>query len=170
MIELSATVTSGEGSEKHNHSINYRSKTLTHTHDTSEETVKELIPYEKTYQEQINELMEPYIREYNNSRDAKLKEAWKRFDNGEIQRKPKQKDYKHMDFDYYTFEQERKTKNKKTGKYEQKPEERKQTYLQPFVNRPSSTDYLDGISMHAVWHKCFPFQPNLLENSIPLSQ
>lgn len=121
MIELSATVTSGEGSEKHNHSIKYRSKTLTHTHDTSEETVKELIPYEKTYQEQINELMDPYIKEYNNSRDAKLKEAWERYEKGEIQQKPKQKDYKHMDFDYYTFEQERKTKNKKTGKYEQKP-------------------------------------------------
>ena len=53
MLEMSATVTVGEGSEKHNHSIGYRSQELKHTHDTSKETVIELVPYEKTYKEKI---------------------------------------------------------------------------------------------------------------------
>ena len=94
MLELSATVTSGEGSEKHNHDIGYRSKKLKHTHDTSVDTVRELVPYKKSYQDQINELMKPYIEKYNRSREEKYKKAWKKFEKGEIKNKPKSKDYK----------------------------------------------------------------------------
>lgn len=121
MLELSATVTSGEGSEKHNHDIGYRSKKLKHTHDTSVDTVRELVPYKKSYQDQINELMKPYIEKYNRSREEKYKKAWKKFEKGEIKNKPKSKDYKPMDYDYYTYLLEKETKNKKTGKFEKKP-------------------------------------------------
>lgn len=121
MLELSATVTSGEGSEKHNHDIGYRSKKLKHTHDTSVDTVRELVPYKKSYQDQINELMKPYIEKYNKSREEKYKKAWKKFEKGEIKNKPKSKDYKPMDYDYYTYLLEKETKNKKTGKFEKKP-------------------------------------------------
>ena len=60
MNEVSVTITAGEGCEEHNHGLEYRSK-LEHTHDTNKDTVIELVPYEKSYKEQINELMKPYI-------------------------------------------------------------------------------------------------------------
>lgn len=64
MNEVSVTITAGEGCEEHNHGLEYRSK-LEHTHDTNKDTVIELVPYEKSYKEQINELMKPYIKERN---------------------------------------------------------------------------------------------------------
>jgi len=63
MAEISVTVTVGEGSERHNHDLEYRS-TLKHVHDMKDGVI-ELVPY-RPYQEQINELMKPYIDEYNN--------------------------------------------------------------------------------------------------------
>ena len=47
MNEVSVTITAGEGCEEHNHGLEYRSK-LEHTHDTSKDTVIELVPYDQT--------------------------------------------------------------------------------------------------------------------------
>lgn len=121
MLEMSATVTVGEGSEKHNHSIGYRSQELKHTHDTSKETVIELVPYEKTYKEKINELMKPYIEKYNKRVEERWQEAWERFNNGDRKSKPKRKNYPHLGFDYYSDHIKDERKNKKTGKVERLP-------------------------------------------------
>ena len=62
MKELSVTITFGMGNEAHNHDLEYR-ETLEHVH-AREDGVVELLPY-RPYRNQINELMRPYIDEYN---------------------------------------------------------------------------------------------------------
>lgn len=99
MRELSVTCTVGQGSEVHNHDLEYR-KTLKHVHDRPDGVI-ELIPY-VDYQTRINELMRPYIDEYNAKVEKRYQEAWERYNNGEIKSKPKRKDYKKMDYDYYS--------------------------------------------------------------------
>ena len=97
MREFSATVTAGTGSETHNHHLEYR-QGLAHTHER-EDGVIELIPY-RDYREQINEIMRPYITEYNERADERYKAAWERHNRGETKTKPRRRDYKHADYDY----------------------------------------------------------------------
>lgn len=118
MVELSVTVTAGEGSEIHNHDLEYR-KTLKHVHDR-EEGIVELIPY-RPYQEQINEAMKPFIDEYNAKVDARYQAAWDRYNSGKIKTKPRRRDYKKMGYDYYSDHWEDKCNNPRTGKVEELP-------------------------------------------------
>ena len=92
MNEVSVTITAGEGCEEHNHGLEYRSK-LEHTHDTNKDTVIELVPYEKSYKEQINELMKPYIKERNEYTLKRKAAAWDRYNSGQIKTKPRNRDY-----------------------------------------------------------------------------
>ena len=81
MKELSVTITFGMGNEAHNHDLEYR-ETLEHVH-AREDGVVELLPY-RPYRDQINELMRPYIDEYNAERDRRLQAAWDRYNAGEL--------------------------------------------------------------------------------------
>lgn len=96
---VSCTATIGKGSEKHNHDLEYR-ETLKHVHGSREDVI-ELIPY-RSYQEQINEMMKPYIDEYNEKQQARYKAAWERYNSGQIKTKPRKANYKPMGYDYYT--------------------------------------------------------------------
>lgn len=98
MREVSVTCTVGKGNEIHNHDLEYR-KTLKHVHDRPEGVI-ELIPY-RDYREQINELMKPYIDEYNENVEKRYQAAWERYNAGEIKSKPKRKDFPKMGYDYY---------------------------------------------------------------------
>lgn len=118
MVELSVTVTAGEGSEDHNHDLEYR-KTLKHVHDRKEGII-ELIPY-RPYQEQINEAMKPFIDEYNAKVDSRYQAAWDRYNAGKITTKPRRRDYKKMGYDYYSDHWEDKCNNPRTGKVEELP-------------------------------------------------
>lgn len=120
MIEMSATVTVGKGSERHNHDLGYR-ESLKHCHETDEFSVIELVPYEKTYKEQINEIMKPYIDEYNQKQEDRLKAAWDRYNAGKIKTKPRKRDYKKLDYDYYEDHLNDTRHNKKTNKDELVP-------------------------------------------------
>ena len=98
---VSCTITVGEGSEKHNHDLRYRAS-LTHTHTADRpDAIIELIPY-RPYNEQINEMMKPYIDEYNRRQQERYHAAWDRYNNGIIKTKPRKRDFKTMDYDYYT--------------------------------------------------------------------
>ncbi len=98
MREVSVTCTVGKGNEIHNHDLEYR-KTLKHVHERPEGVI-EMIPY-KDYREQINELMKPYIDEYNENVERRYQAAWDRYNAGEIKSKPKRKDFPKMGYDYY---------------------------------------------------------------------
>lgn len=98
MRELSVTCTVGEGCEIHNHDLEYR-ESLKHVHDRPDGVI-EVIPY-VDYRTKINELMRPYIDEYNANVDRRYQEAWERYNNGEIKSKPKRKDFPKMGYDYY---------------------------------------------------------------------
>lgn len=98
--QVSCTATVGAGSEVHNHSIEYR-KILDHT-DTANrpDAIIELIPY-RPYKEKINELMKPYIDQYNARVEQRFQSNLERYKQGEIKSRPKRKDYKPMGYDYY---------------------------------------------------------------------
>ena len=116
--ELSVTITSGYGSERHNHDFSYR-QTLSHVNGTPEDII-ELVPY-RNYEEQINEIMKPYIDEYNERQKEKYTKAWERYNSGAIRSKPKRKDYKEMSYEYYAEHKNDAKKNPKTGKIERMP-------------------------------------------------
>lgn len=118
MREVSVTVTCGVGSEKHNHDLDYRS-TLEHVHGRAESVI-ELHPY-KSYKEQINSLLEPFIDEYNENVDNRYKAAWERYNSGITKTKPRKRDYKKMDYNYYDKHKDDTIKNPNTGKIEQLP-------------------------------------------------
>ena len=119
MAAISATVTCGQGSERHNHDLDYR-ETLEHVHGSPDDVI-ELVPYEKSYKEQINDLLRPYIDEYNHLQDQKYDDAWERYRAGERKSKPKRRDYKHMDYDYYTAHVDDEIMNPHTNKKEHVP-------------------------------------------------
>lgn len=96
--KVSCTVTVGKGSEKHNHDLDYRAK-LEHVHGSADDVI-ELIPY-RSYKEQINALMKPYIDEYNRRQQERYQAAWDRYNAGEIRTKPRKRDYQPMDYDYF---------------------------------------------------------------------
>lgn len=119
MTEVSVTVTVGEGSEMHNHDLEYRS-TLTHVHDMDDGVI-ELVPYTACYRDKINALMKPYIDEYNERVDQRYQEAWGRYNAGEIKTRPRKRNYKHMDYDYCAAHENDYITNPVTGKREQIP-------------------------------------------------
>ena len=96
---ISCTCTVGDSSERHNHDLDYRAG-LKHVHGSAEDVI-ELIPY-RSYQEQINEMMKSYIVEYNQRQQQRYKEAWHRYNNGEIKTKPRKRNYEPMGYDYYS--------------------------------------------------------------------
>ncbi len=96
---ISCTVTCGAGNEAHNHDLEYR-ETLEHVHGRPDGVI-EIIPY-RSYKEQINEYMRPYIEAYNKGRDAAYQEAWERYNAGERKTKPRRREFAHMGYDYYT--------------------------------------------------------------------
>lgn len=116
---ISVTVTVGEGSEKHNHDVEYR-KTLEHIKTDEQAQVLELIPY-KDYKAQINDLMKPYIDEYNEKQKKRYQEAWERYNNGQIKTKPRKANYKPMDYDYYSAHKDDVYYNQKDNKTEPLP-------------------------------------------------
>lgn len=118
MTEISVTITCGEGSEKHNHDLEYRS-TLKHVHDRPEGVI-ELIPY-RDYKTQINEALKPYIDEYNEGVAAREAAAWERYRAGEIKTKPRKRDYKRMGYDYVADHIDDEQHNPRTGKTEKMP-------------------------------------------------
>lgn len=114
--KVSVTVTVGEGSELHNHDIGYR-QTLEHVHGGADDVI-ELIPY-RPYREQINEMMKPYIDEYNAKQQERYAAAWERYNKGEIKTKPRKRDYQPMGYDYFEDHKDdvyynRATKDKET--------------------------------------------------------
>lgn len=116
---ISVTVTVGEGSERHNHDVEYR-KTLEHIKTDEQAQVLELIPY-KPYKEQINDLMKPYIDEYNERQKQRYNEAWERYNTGQIKTKPRKANYKPMDYDYYSAHKDDVYYNQKDNKTEPLP-------------------------------------------------
>lgn len=115
MQEISVTITSGKGSEPHNHDIKYRQE-LAHV-DQDRGQVTELIAY-KPYREQINEAMKPYIDEYNRKVEVRYVAAWKRYETGEIKTKPRRRDFQPEDPDYFAAHLHDTFFNRKTGKRE----------------------------------------------------
>lgn len=115
---VSCTCTVGEGSERHNHDLDYR-QTLEHVHGGPEDVV-ELVPY-RPYKEQINEIMYPYIKAYNDEVDARFEAAKQRYKEGKIKSRPKRRDYQHMDYDYYEAHLHDTKKNPITKKLEEVP-------------------------------------------------
>lgn len=98
MNSVSVTITVGGGSEIHNHDLEYRS-TLNHVHGGADDVI-ELIPY-RPYSDQINDMMRPYIDDYNQRQMERYNAAWKRYNNGEIKTKPRNANYRPMNYDYY---------------------------------------------------------------------
>ena len=118
MNGISATVTCGAGSERHNHDLDYRAN-LKHVH-AMQNGVIELVPY-VDYQQKINELVKPFIDEYNQNVDERYAQAWERYKAGEIKSKPKKRDYQKMGYDYYADHKDDVIKNPNTNKNEEVP-------------------------------------------------
>lgn len=118
MIELSVSVTLGNGCEQHNHDSGYR-LTLDHVlvMDGGE---LELVPY-NTYNSYINELLRPAIDEYNARRQNKYQEAMDRYDNGELKSKPKKQAYQPISYDYAGDHERRYIHNPSTNRVESIP-------------------------------------------------
>lgn len=119
MKEISVTVTVGQGNERHNHDLDYRS-TLNHVHETKDGVI-ELVPYTQNYRHQINELIKPYIDKYNQRVDERYQEAWNRYNNGEIKTKPRKRDYKYKSYNYCSEHEHDTFKNPITNKTEKIP-------------------------------------------------
>ena len=112
---ISCTCTVGEGSERHNHDLDYRA-TLKHVHG-SPDNVIELIPYH-SYQDQINDMIKPHIDQYNQRQQQRYQEAWARYNNGEIKTKPRKRNYQPIGYDYYTDHLNDTYYNRKTARNE----------------------------------------------------
>lgn len=113
--KVSCTATVGKGSEIHNHDLEYRSA-LKHVHERPDGII-ELIPY-RDYKTQINELMKPYIDEYNEKQQARYQAAWERYNSGHIKTKPRKSNYKPMSYDYYEAHKDDVYYNQATKKLE----------------------------------------------------
>ena len=116
MLQVSVSVTAGVGSERHNHDIEFRS-TLEHV-TPSPDGVIELIEY-VPYNQQINEIMKPYIDQYNRRRDFKYEQAFQRYEQGHLKCKPKKQAYEHMDYNYAEKNRHRKQRHATTGRVEE---------------------------------------------------
>ena len=118
MSEVSVTVTVGEGSEEHNHDLEYRT-TLKHVHDRPDGVI-ELVPYQN-YITTIDEAMQPYIDRYNQRVDERYQAAWDRYNAGEIKTKPRKRDYQKMGMSYVHETYGERHRNPHTGKVEDVP-------------------------------------------------
>ena len=117
---VSCTATVGAGSEQHNHDLTFR-EALDHTNTADRpEAIIELIPY-RPYKTQINELMQPYIKAYNEEVEARFEAAKERYRRGEIKSRPKRRDYKLMEYDYYETHLHDTYRNPVTKKVEELP-------------------------------------------------
>lgn len=125
MTELSVTVTAGWGSEEHNYDINYRSSLPNVLADP--DNVIEMVPY-VDYQEQINEIMKPYIEMKNQRTEERFRDAEKRYQAGEIKAKPSKKSFPMEDYDFAQKHRFRKIKNPRTGRMEEYPYIRSTTF------------------------------------------
>lgn len=112
MNEISCTIKVGHSSEKHNHDVKYRDslKHVIQYEDESERDkyVIELVNYDtdasesnkeepgSKYEKIINEYMQPFIDNYNKSRDDAFAEAKKRYEEGKIKSAPRKAKYKHI--------------------------------------------------------------------------
>lgn len=120
MKQISVTITVGQGSERHNHDLNYRKK-LEHVRNHGDDGVIELIPYNQSYEEQINQLMKPYIDRYNQRQQERYEEAWERYNTGQIKTKPRKRNYQPVSYDYYQEHKDDTYFNRATGQHEQLP-------------------------------------------------
>ena len=117
---VSCTATVGAGSEQHNHDLTFR-EALDHTNTADRpDAIIELIPY-RPYKTQINELMQPYIKAYNEEVEARFEAAKERYRRGEIKSRPKRRDYKLMEYDYYETHLHDTYRNPVTKKVEELP-------------------------------------------------
>lgn len=118
MIELSVSVTLGNGCEQHNHDSGYR-LTLDHVlvMDGGE---LELVPY-NAYNSYINNLLRPAIDEYNARRQSKYQEELDRYANGERANKPKKQAYLPISYDYAGDHERRYIRNPSTNRVESMP-------------------------------------------------
>lgn len=116
MNEVSVTVTVGEGSEIHNHDLDYR-ETLSHVHARSEGVI-ELIPY-RHYEEAIDAAMKPYIDAYNARVEERYQAAWERYNSGQIKTKPRKRDYQKLSDFYFHDHYFDVHRNPHTGKVEE---------------------------------------------------
>lgn len=110
--KVSVSITLGRGSEQHNHDLEYRS-TLSHVHERQNGVI-ELVPYQ-SYEKKINELMKPYIDDYNHKQQERYMAAWERYNRGEIKTKPRKANYKPMSYDYYAEHKDDIYYNRATG-------------------------------------------------------
>lgn len=113
--KISCTVTVGASSERHNHDLEYR-QTLEHVHGCAEDVI-EIIPY-RSYEEQIDEIMRPFIEDYNRKLEERYKEALERYNSGKIKTKPCLKRYVPMSFDYCEKHRNRQYFNRKAHQFE----------------------------------------------------
>lgn len=120
MKELSVTITVGVGSEIHNHDLAYR-KGLSHVHERPEGVI-EVIGY-RSYKDQINEAMKPYIDAYNEHMKRRKAEAQARYEAGLIKTKPRDRDFQKMDEDYYSQELQRLKKHEEEQRKIETPPE-----------------------------------------------
>lgn len=117
---VSCTATVGAGSEQHNHDLKFR-EALDHTNTADRpDAIIELIPY-RPYKTQINEYMQPYIKAYNDDVEARFEAAKERYRRGEIKSRPKRRDYKLMEYDYYETHLHDTYRNPVTKKVEELP-------------------------------------------------
>lgn len=124
MKELSVTITVGVGSEIHNHDLAYR-KGLCHVHERPEGVI-EVVGY-RSYKDQINDAMKPYIAAYNENMRRRKAEAQARYEAGIIKTKPRDRDFQEMDTDYYSQELKRLKKHEEEQrKIETPPEPKKE--------------------------------------------
>lgn len=118
MIELSVSVTLGNGCEQHNHDSGYR---LTLDHVLAMDGGElELVPY-NAYNSYINNLLRPAIDEYNARRQSKYQEELDRYANGERANKPKKQAYLPMSYDYAGDHERRYIRNPSTNRVESIP-------------------------------------------------
>lgn len=107
--KASVTIISGKGSERHNHDKTYRS-TLQHVFPYEENTeYTPLCPYK----EQINRIMEPYIKQYNAREQQKYEKRLLAYKARKTKDKPK---LKQRSLDYYDDVQREARRNPMNGK------------------------------------------------------
>lgn len=98
MNQYSVTISAGFGSEIHNHNKAYRENEKGYSKDKD---IIELVDTTLSYQDKINLWLKPFIDKYNAAVKERYKTAWKRYNKGELKTKPRKRDYKELDCNYY---------------------------------------------------------------------
>ena len=121
----------------------------------------EVIPY-RSYEEQINEMMKPFIDEYNEKQRARYQAAWDRYNRGEIKTKPRKANYKPMSYDYFKEHKDDTYFNRQTGKQEPLPIFRslilglgdKADRQNGVISEQEAVSVLKGVISH--WNELYP--------------